>query len=132
MAEAVVLAGFTRCSPGGSRCGWAGAGHAEHGSAVPADRGDGPFGLVALVAGELVQAAGDAGDQPADPADLLLRWHGFCFRPFLDIGGGEYPFPVAQQVIEIGVQVREVGHVGAEEAAARAAEPVGARRSRRP
>jgi hypothetical protein len=47
-----------------------------------------------------------------------------CFRPFLDVGGGEYPFPVAQQVIEVGVQVREVGRVSAEVVAARAAEPV--------
>ena len=40
-------------------------------------------------------------------------------------GGGE-PFPGAQQVIEVGVQVGQVGDVGAEVVAAGAAEPDGA------
>ena len=51
---------------------------------------------------------------------------GFGARPLVDIGGGEHPFPVAEQVVEVGVQVGEVGDVGAEVVAADAAEPVGA------
>ena len=43
--------------------------------------------------------------------------------PLVDVAGGEQPFPVAQQVIEVGVQVGQVGDVGAEVVAAGAAEP---------
>ena len=102
------------------------AGHAEHRGAVPADRGDGRLDLGAFVVGELVEIAGDPRDQPPDPGDLLLRWHGFGFGPLVDIGGGgsEDSFAAAQQVIEIGLQVGQVGD-GAEVVAAGAAESVG-------
>ena len=43
--------------------------------------------------------------------------------PGVDAGGGGEPFAGAEQVIEVGGQVREVGHVGAEVVAAGAAEP---------
>ena len=65
-------------------------------------------------------------DQPADAGDLLLRGHGLGACPVVEVGGGEQPFAVAQQVVEVGVQVGQVGDVGAEVVAAGAAEPVGA------
>jgi hypothetical protein len=50
------------------------------------------------------------------------------FWPLVDIGGGgsEDSFAAAQQVIEIGLQVGQVGDIGAEVVAAGAAESVGA------
>ena len=42
------------------------------------------------------------------------------------LGGGAQPFAGAEQVVEVGVQVGQVGDVGAEVVAADAAEPVGA------
>ena len=45
-------------------------------------------------------------------------------RPLVDaVDGGGEPFPGAQQVIEVGGQVGQVGDVGAEVVAAGAAEP---------
>ena len=41
----------------------------------------------------------------------------------IEIGGGEQAFAGAQQVVEVGVQVGQVGDVGAEVVAASAAEP---------
>ena len=49
--------------------------------------------------------------------------HGLGACPVVEIGGGEQAFPVAQQVVEVGVQVGQVGDVGAEVVAAGAAEP---------
>ena len=107
-----------------SRQGLADAGHAEHGDAVAADDGDGLVDLVAFGGGELAEAGVDPGDEPPDPGDLLLRGQGLGVRPVVQVGGGEQAFPVAQQVIEVGLQVGQVGHVGAEVVAAGAAEPV--------
>src|SRR5579875_1496204 len=75
--------------------------------------------------GELAEIAGDLVDQAPDPGDLFVRWQGFGPGPVVQAGGGQGAFPVAQQVIEVGAQVREVGDVGAEVVAAGAPEPVG-------
>ena len=78
-----------------------------------------------VVGGEVVEIGGDSGDEPADPGDLLGRGRGLGSCPVVDIGAGQELFPVAEQVVEVGVQVGEVGDVGAEVVAAGAAEPVG-------
>ena len=81
--------------------GRAGAGQAEHGDAVPRTAATGGrSGCVRRR--ELAEVTGDFRDQPPDPGDLILRWQGLCFCPFLHVGGSEDSFPVAQQVIEVG------------------------------
>ena len=66
----------------------------------------------------------DPADEPPDPGDLLLGGGGVGAGPLVDaVDGGGEPFPGAQQVIEVGGQVGEVGDVGAEVVAAGAAEP---------
>ena len=52
-----------------------------------------------------------------------LGWHRVGACPLVEFGGGEQAFAGAQQVVEVGVQVGQVGDVGAEVVAAGAAEP---------
>src|SRR5439155_4099127 len=74
--------------------------------------------------GGLGDVAVDPADEPPDPGDLLLGGGGVGAGPLIDaVDGGGEPFPGAQQVIEVGGQVGEVGDVGAEVVAAGAAEP---------
>jgi cyclase len=89
-------------------------GHAERDRAVAADDGDGLVGLLAFGGGEVFQAGFDAGDEAADGGDLLAGGDGLGSCPLVDVGGGEDPFPVAEQVIEVGAEVGEVRDVGAE------------------
>jgi hypothetical protein len=98
-----------------SGCGRAGpeGGHAEADGAVLADDGDCFAGAGAFGGGQLGDGVG-AGPV-VDAAD----------------GGGE-PFPGAEQVVEGGGQVGQVGDVGAEVVAAGAAEPDGAGAAARP
>ena len=66
----------------------------------------------------------DAVDQPSDPGDLLGGGGGVGAGPLVDpVDGGGEPFAGAQQVVEVGGQVGQVGDVGAEVVAAGAAEP---------
>ena len=92
---------------------------------MAADDGDGLADLLALGGGQVIEPVLDPGDELPDPGDLLGGGDGFGSYPLVDVGRGEHAFPVAEQIIEIGVQVRQVGDVGAEVAAAYAAEPVG-------
>ncbi|MFE0156851.1 hypothetical protein ACFWY5_57670 [Nonomuraea sp. NPDC059007] len=55
--------------------------------------------------------------------DLLVRWHRLGSGPSLDVGGCAQAFAVAEQVVEVCLQVGQVGDVGAEMVAAHAAEP---------
>ena len=71
-----------------------------------------------------VEVAVDAADQPPDPGDLLLGGGGVGAGPVVDaVDGGGQSFTGAQQVVEVGGQVGQVGDVGAEVVAAGAAEP---------
>ena len=79
-----------------------------------------------------VEVASDLADQAADAGDLLVGGRGLGAGPVVDVDGGAQPFPVAQQVVEVGVEVGQVGGVGAEVVAAHAAEPDRGRRGRRP
>ena len=94
------------------------------GGAVTADNGDcvvdlGPLGVV-----ELGDVAFDPVDQPPDPGDFLLGGGGVGTGPVVDsVDGGGQSFPGAQQIIEVCLQVGQVGNVGAEVVAAGAAEP---------
>ncbi len=47
--------------------------------------------------------------------------------PLLDVAGGQQPFPIVQQVIDVGRQVGKVGDVGAEVVTAGTTEPERAR-----
>ena len=64
----------------------------------------------------------DAADELAYLADLLFRRGRRGPGPAVAAGGGE-PFAGAEQVVEVGGQVGQVGDVGAEVVAAGAAEP---------
>src|SRR5258708_7408681 len=69
-------------------------------------------------------AGGDRADEPREGGALRRGGGGVGAGPLIDAGeGGGEPFPGAQQVIEVGGQVGEVGDVGAEVVAAGAAEP---------
>ena len=107
---------------GGPR-GRAEAGHADADGAVLADDGDG-----------LVDAGPVGRARPAmSPLMRLMScrmtvisWSAgaaWSRAQCVDAGGGGEPFAGAEQVIEVGGQVGEVGHVGAEVVAAGAAEP---------
>ena len=72
---------------------------------------------------QLGEVAFDPGDQLPDAGDLFVGGGGVSAGPVINaVDGGGEPFPGAQQVIEVGGQVREVGDVGAEVVTARAAE----------
>ena len=108
------------------KAGW-GGGHAEVHRAVLADHGDGFVDMGALGGGQAGEVAVDPVDEPADAGDLLLGWGGVGACPLVGaVDGGGETFAGAQQVVEVGGQVGEVGDVGAEVVAARAAEPDGA------
>ncbi len=77
----------------------------------------GPF-----VGVEVVEPGFDAGDQPPDPVDLFVGGCGLLPCPVVELGAGEEAFAVAEQVVEVGVEVGEVGDVGAEVVTACAAE----------
>ena len=85
--------------------------------------GDGVLDLLSLFCGEFVETGIDAGDQAAGASDFFVRGHRFGACPVVEFCGGEQAFAGAQQVVQVGVQVGKVGHVGAEVVAAGAAEP---------
>ena len=92
-------------------------------AAVASDGGDGGVDVGSLLVGEVLETGLDPGDETADADDLFFGGHGFSSRPLVDIGGGKDSFAVAEQVVEVGLQIGEVGDVGAEVVTARAAEP---------
>jgi hypothetical protein len=67
----------------------------------------------ALLGGEVVDPGLDPRDQRTDAADLLLGGHGLSPGPLVELGACEQALTVSKQVVEIGLQVREVGDVGA-------------------
>jgi hypothetical protein len=92
-------------------------------SAVVADSGDSVVDDGPVLVAEASDVALDPGDELPDAGDFLLRRGGGGPGPLVDAGHGGEPFAGAEQVIEVGGQVGEVGHVGAEVVAAGAAEP---------
>ena len=62
----------------------------------------------------------DAVDQVAQLGDFLGCWCGLRLGPVLDVSGGHDPFPVGQELLEVGLQFWKVGGVAAEVAAAHA------------
>jgi len=86
--------------------GGAETGHADADGAVLADDGDGlvdagPVGRVQ--AGDV---AFDAADELPDDGDLLVGGCCLVACPGVDAGGGGEPFAGAEQIIEVGGQVR--------------------------
>ena len=91
---------------------------------MPADHGDRLVDRGAVDVTGLVEVAVDAGDEPPDPGDLLLAGGGVDAGPVVDaVDGRGESFTGAEQVVEVGGQVGQVGHVGAEVVTAGAAEP---------
>lgn len=76
-----------------------------------------------LVRGEFLDVIFDLVDELPDLGDLVFGGGGGGARPVLGAGGGGEPFTGAQQVVEVGGQVGQVGDVGAEVVAAGAPEP---------
>jgi len=97
-------------------------GHGDGDGAVAADDLDRVFDGGPFVGVEVVEPGFDAGDQPPDPVDLFVGWCGLLSCPVVELGAGEEAFAVAEQVVEVGVEVGEVGDVGAEVVTACAAE----------
>jgi hypothetical protein len=94
-------------------------GHAEVDGTVFADHGDGVADAGAVGGGQLGDVAFDPVDEPPDSGDLLLAGGGVGEDPFIDaVDAGGEAFAGAQQVIEVGGQVGQVGDVGAEVVAA--------------
>src|SRR5271166_2212458 len=79
----------------------------------------GSFGVV-----EVGDVGFDAVDQPADSGDFLVGGGGVGAGPVVDpVDGGGQPFPGAQQIVEVCLQVGQERDVGAEVVAAHAPEP---------
>jgi len=79
---------------------------------VLADHGDSFVDPGAFGVAEPGHVALDAADEPPDPGDLFLGGGGISAGPLVGaVDGGGEPFPGAQQVIEVGGQVGEVGDV---------------------
>ena len=81
------------------------AGHSNHDASVSSDGSDRGVDVGTVVGGEVVETGLDAGDESANGPDLVFGGHGFGACPFVDVGGGEDSFPVAEQVVEVGVEV---------------------------
>jgi hypothetical protein len=54
----------------------------------------------------------DPGDEPPDPGDFLLGRRGGGAGPVIDAGHGGQSLSGAEQVVEVGGQVGQVGDVG--------------------
>ncbi len=94
------------------------------GGAVAAEDGDSGVDLASFDGVEAGDVTVDAVDQPSDSGDLLGGGGGVGAGPLVDpVDSGGEPFAGAQQVVEVGGQLGQVGDVGAEVVAARAAEP---------
>jgi hypothetical protein len=110
----------------GLRCG-PDAGHAEADElAGLADDGYrvGDQGLVLL--GKIGDVGLDAADQLPQLGDLFLARGELGFGPVLQFGGGSDSFPVGEQLLQVGLELGQVGRVAAEVPAAQAGELVGA------
>lgn len=70
--------------------------------------------MCAFGGGEFVESSGDACDESSDLADFLVGWCGFGAGPFVEVAGGAHAFAIAEQVVQVGLPVGQVGHVGAE------------------
>ena len=80
-----------------------------------ADDGDRLIDLGALGGRQLGGVAFDPVDELPDAGDLFAGGGGASAGPVVDaVDGGGEPFSGAQQVIEVGSEVGEVGDVGAE------------------
>ena len=102
----------------------AGGRHAKGHRAVLADHGDSFVDPGAFGVAEPGHVALDPVDEPADAGDLLFGGGGVGAGPLIDaVDGGGEALAGAEQVIEVGGQVGQVGDVGAEVVAAGAAEP---------
>src|SRR5260370_5776513 len=88
------------------------AGLADHGDCV------GDQGLVLL--GKVLDVGLDAADQLPQLGDLFLARGELGFGPVLKVGGGLDPFPVGEQLLQVGLQLGQVGRVAAEMPAAQA------------
>jgi hypothetical protein len=82
------------------------------GGAVAADHRDGVLNAGSLGLVEFDDIALDPVDQLSDPGDLLLGGGGVGARPLVDaVEGGGQPFPGAQQILEVGLQVGQMATV---------------------
>jgi hypothetical protein len=66
---------------------------------VAPDEGDGLVDLLAFGGGQVFQAGLDAGNEAPDRGDLLAGGDGLGSCPLVDLGCGQDPFSVAEQVI---------------------------------
>jgi hypothetical protein len=101
--------------------GRADAGHAEVDElAGLADHRDRVVDQRLVVLGEVTEVGLDAADQLPQLGDLLLTWGELGFGPVLQVGGGLDAFPVGEQLLQVGLELWQVGRVAAEVPAAQA------------
>ena len=124
MRDSGALAGHARAFPRQVGRGRPDAGHAEVTVwRVGADDLDGLGDLAPVGVAELVQVVFGPADELPQPGDLLVGGHGLGSGPVVEVAGGADAFPGAQQGVEVVAELGQVGGVGAEVAAAQAAEP---------
>ena len=86
---------------------------------MPAQHRDRLVDRGALGVAEFGEVTFDPVDEPPDAGDLLLGRGGVGACPVVDaVNGGGQPFPGAQEVVQVCLQVGQVGDVGAEVVAA--------------
>lgn len=105
-------------SVGGSSLSWAADDHVEAGvgSMLPTPLtgcdGNGLVDLVAVLGAESVEVCLDATDELPNPRDLLVRGHGLVLGPGVCFRHRGQPFPVAEQVVNVCLEVGQIGDVG--------------------
>jgi hypothetical protein len=89
------------------------------------DGGRSVVDLGSFVGRELVEVLLDAVNEVLQPADLRVGGQGLGLGPLLQLDRCEYPFAVTEQIVEVCLEIGQVGDVGAEVVAADATESVG-------
>jgi hypothetical protein len=92
----------------------AGKAEADHGTPGAAHGRDGVPDLGSFVVGQVVKVRLDSADKAPRSADFRVAGQRFGFDPLVDVDGGQQPFPVAEEVDQVGLQLGQVGDVGAE------------------
>src|SRR6266704_2038656 len=124
LASGVSPVVMGRSSGAGGR---ADAGHAEVDElAGLADHGDRIVDQGLVVLSELTEVSFYAADQLPQLGDLFLARGELGFGPVLQFGGGLDPLAVGEQLLQVGLELGQVGRVAAEVPAAQAGELVGA------
>ncbi len=90
------------------------------------NHGGGVVDLGSLLGGKLAEVLLDTVDEVLQPTDLGMGRHGLGLGPLLQVDRGEHSLAILEQVVQVCLEIGQVGDVGAEMVADDAPEPVGA------